>query len=251
METRRLQHSRCQYELGTPALILQRRSDLPGCAPVGQCRSGCRCRRRKQRQDSAGQKVYGMIHCPGNEPSAITVGATNTFGTNSRVDDWRRDVQFARPDAQLWTDVDGVLHYDGLVKPDIVAAGNKIIAAQSPNNALVQQSPQLDANVSHLPTTGSDVPQRYMPWRRPPSPARQPCCCRRIQVSRPIWSRRYSSTRPSRLAWLQHTRARAPAKLNIEGAVRLARMVKTTFGNTKPVGAAFLNTDASTYPPNH
>src|SRR2546421_11205135 len=31
-------------------------------------------------------------------------------------------------------------------------------------------------------------------------------------------------------------------ELNIEGAVRLARLVRTNFGSTKPVGAAFLNT---------
>src|SRR5216684_1758150 len=38
-------------------------------------------------KNSAGQKVYGQIHCPGNEPSAITVGAANSFGTDARRDD--------------------------------------------------------------------------------------------------------------------------------------------------------------------
>ena len=28
-------------------------------------------------KNSAGQKLYGLIHSPGNEPSAITVGASN------------------------------------------------------------------------------------------------------------------------------------------------------------------------------
>ena len=28
------------------------------------------------------EKIYGQIHAPGNEPSVITVGATNTFGTD-------------------------------------------------------------------------------------------------------------------------------------------------------------------------
>ncbi|HVF92496.1 MAG TPA: S8 family serine peptidase, partial [Blastocatellia bacterium] len=32
-------------------------------------------------KDSEGNKLYGHIHSPGNEPSAITVGAVNTFGT--------------------------------------------------------------------------------------------------------------------------------------------------------------------------
>src|SRR5262249_45962993 len=35
-------------------------------------------------KDSTGRKIYGRIHSPGNEPSAITVGATNTFGTDAR-----------------------------------------------------------------------------------------------------------------------------------------------------------------------
>ena len=38
-------------------------------------------------KDSAGQKLYGHIHSPGNEPSVITVGATNTRGTDQRDDD--------------------------------------------------------------------------------------------------------------------------------------------------------------------
>ncbi|HKR01252.1 MAG TPA: S8 family serine peptidase, partial [Pyrinomonadaceae bacterium] len=38
-------------------------------------------------KNSAGQKLYGQIHSPGIEPSAITVGASNTFGTDSRADD--------------------------------------------------------------------------------------------------------------------------------------------------------------------
>src|SRR3712207_9290742 len=34
-----------------------------------------------------GVKTYGLIHTPSNEPSAITVGAANTFGTDDRRDD--------------------------------------------------------------------------------------------------------------------------------------------------------------------
>src|SRR6185436_9791543 len=38
-------------------------------------------------KDSTGNKLYGHIHSPGIEPSAITVGAANTFGTDDRSDD--------------------------------------------------------------------------------------------------------------------------------------------------------------------
>src|SRR5207244_4172196 len=37
--------------------------------------------------DGNGNKIYGHIHSPGIEPSAITVGASNTFGTDARGDD--------------------------------------------------------------------------------------------------------------------------------------------------------------------
>ena len=36
---------------------------------------------------STGQKVYGAIHSPGNEPSVITVGASNTYGSDPRNED--------------------------------------------------------------------------------------------------------------------------------------------------------------------
>src|SRR5689334_285297 len=38
-------------------------------------------------KNSAGQKVYGQVHAPGNEPSVITVGAVDTHGTDMRADD--------------------------------------------------------------------------------------------------------------------------------------------------------------------
>jgi serine protease AprX len=48
---------------------------------------------------SAG-KVYGSIHCPGNEPSAITVGASNTYGSDPRR--FSDDLQLARSNTKLF-----------------------------------------------------------------------------------------------------------------------------------------------------
>ena len=78
-------------------------------------------------KNSAGQKLYGMIHCPGNEPSAITVGASNTFGTDARSDDGVATYSSRGPTRSSWVDANGLRHYDGLIKPDLVAAGNKMI----------------------------------------------------------------------------------------------------------------------------
>src|SRR5258708_2737013 len=99
-------------------------------------------------KSATGQKVYGQIHSPGNEPSAITVGAANTFGTDGRSDDDIASYSSRGPTLSYSTDTAGMKHYDNLIKPDIVAPGNKLINAEAPNNYLVTQNPALDAGVS-------------------------------------------------------------------------------------------------------
>ena len=78
-------------------------------------------------KDSNGTKVYGQIHSPANEPSAITVGASNTFGTDARGDDAITTYSSRGPTRSYWTDTSGVKHYDNVIKPDIAAAnGTKV-----------------------------------------------------------------------------------------------------------------------------
>src|ERR1044071_6392573 len=105
-------------------------------------------------KDESGAKVYGHIHSPGNEPSAITVGAVNGFGTDSRADDKVATYSSRGPTRSYWTDGYGIKHYDNLIKPDLVAIGNKLIFAESTNstaspatNGLVGLYPQLDASL--------------------------------------------------------------------------------------------------------
>ena len=98
-----------------------------------------------------GGKLYGAIHSPGAEPSAITVGAANTFGTNSRQDDAVASYSSRGPTRGHYTDAEGVKHYDNFIKPDLVAPGNKIISAKSPGNRLVTTNPPLNTNVSNDP----------------------------------------------------------------------------------------------------
>lgn len=100
-------------------------------------------------KDSAGRKQYGTIHSPGIEPSAITVGATNTFGTDSRSDDAITTYSSRGPTRGYWTDGFGLKHYDNMVKPDLVAPGNKLIFAQSAGNAIVTAYPNLHATASN------------------------------------------------------------------------------------------------------
>jgi serine protease AprX len=98
-------------------------------------------------KDSDGNKLYGHIHSPGNEPSAITVGASNTFGTDERSDDGVASFSSRGPTRSFTTDDEGVRHYDNLVKPDLIAPGNKLIDAEADGNYLVTQT-SLDAGVS-------------------------------------------------------------------------------------------------------
>ena len=71
-------------------------------------------------KDGLGNTIYGGILSPANSPKAITVGATNTQQTDVRSDDTVANYSSRGPTL-----------VDGLVKPDLVAPGNKIGAAET------------------------------------------------------------------------------------------------------------------------
>src|SRR6266496_4863174 len=101
-------------------------------------------------KDLSGNKIFGAIHSPGIEPSAITVGAANTFGTDSRADDVVASYSSRGPTRGYYTDNLGVKHFDNLVKPDLIAPGNKILDCKAPGNEILAATPSLNANVSPL-----------------------------------------------------------------------------------------------------
>jgi subtilisin family serine protease len=109
-----------------------------------------------------GGKVYGRIHSPGNEPSAITVGAVNTYGTDARSDDGITTYSSRGPTRSYWTDYRGVKHYDNLIKPELSAPGNKIVAYSSPYNKLESLNSSLtvsgNANLMRLSGTSVSAP---------------------------------------------------------------------------------------------
>jgi serine protease AprX len=79
-----------------------------------------------------GRPIYGGITTPGISPFAITVGALNTKGTPFRSDD-----EVASYSSK------GPTMYDHLVKPDLVAPGNKILGLAAPGSTLVREHPEL------------------------------------------------------------------------------------------------------------
>ena len=74
-----------------------------------------------------GQAVLGGISSPGNSPMALTVGALNTWNTVIRSDDTVTTYSSRGPTA-----------YDFVVKPDVVAPGNKIVSLEAPNGYLAR-----------------------------------------------------------------------------------------------------------------
>ncbi|MGE0447424.1 MAG: S8 family serine peptidase, partial [Vicinamibacterales bacterium] len=74
-----------------------------------------------------GAAVYGTINSPGHCPHALTVGALNTNGTPQRSDDVMASYSSKGPTR------------DGLIKPDLVAPGHKVIGLLAPGAAIATE----------------------------------------------------------------------------------------------------------------
>lgn len=90
------------------------------------------------RDNSQGTDGYATIQSPGNDPLVITVGATKTNGTATRLDDFVASYSSKGP-----TPVDHV------VKPDLVAPGNRIVSLLAPSSYLAVN----DSNLTVSPVT--------------------------------------------------------------------------------------------------
>ncbi len=83
-------------------------------------------------KDAEGHTVLGSISTPGNAPSVITVGALNTWNTTSLSDDTVTTYSSRGP-----------TRYDMLLKPDVVAPGNKIVSLEAAGSYLATTYPAL------------------------------------------------------------------------------------------------------------
>lgn len=89
---------------------------------------------------------YGTITSPGNDPYAITVGAANTFGTFTRSDDMPASYSSKGPSA-----------VDHIVKPDILAPGNKIAALASGKLKANNPANVVDPANSYMQLSGTSM----------------------------------------------------------------------------------------------
>ncbi|MFL6212402.1 MAG: S8 family serine peptidase [Blastocatellia bacterium] len=191
-------------------------------------------------KDDSGQPVYGRIHSPGIEPSAITVGCSNSLGTDSRGDDSVASYSSRGPTRGYWTDADGVEHYDNLVKPDLVAPGNKVIQAEAKENFLIDNYPQLETNVY------SDDHKRvmYLSGTSMAAPQVAGAAALLLQVNpklTPMMVKAILMYTAQPLAGYNLLEQGA-GELNIEGAVRLAKLVRTDLTATTTLGSPLLTT---------
>ena len=193
-------------------------------------------------KDSQGRKLYGLIHSPGNEPSAITVGASNSMGTNSRQDDTMTTFSSRGPTRSFWTDTDNVKHYDNLVKPDLVAPGNKIIGAQSPYNHIISQHPEL--NVAGI--SGITNKRMYLSGSSMSTPIVAGTAALMFQANptlTPNMVKTLMMYSAQTLTGSNHFEQGA-GEINIDGSVRLARLVRQDLTVNTPVGAPLLTANA-------
>ncbi len=96
------------------------------------------------RDNSQNTSGYGTITSPGNDPYVITVGAMKTLGTPSRSDDLIASYSSKGPTL-----------LDHIVKPDLVAPGNRIISATSTGMKLAANYATNRVSNSYYMTTGT------------------------------------------------------------------------------------------------
>lgn len=191
-------------------------------------------------KDGNGNKIYGGIHSPGIDPSVITVGASNTFGTANRSDDAVTTFSSRGPTRGYTTDEKGIRHYDNLIKPDLVAPGNRLINASSTNGG---KRNYLEANYPHLLVKGSEADKDqtlYLSGTSMATPIVAGAAALLLQAKPNL---------PPNLvkAILMYTAQplkgfnmleQGAGELNVEGAVRIANLVHSTLPTTN--GASLL-----------
>lgn len=101
-------------------------------------------------KDAAGAEVFASITTPGVAPSAITVGALTTWGTDTPDDDTVATYSSRGP-----------TRFDLGLKPDVVAPGNKIVSLKAHGSYLATQYPDLNVagggNNGYLRMSGTSM----------------------------------------------------------------------------------------------
>jgi serine protease AprX len=171
---------------------------------------------------STGQVVYQSVTSPGNAPSALTVGATNTKGTLVRSDDVVADFSGRGP-----------TRLDKMLKPDVVAPGYAITSSV-PNYAyLALAFPTLKLSGGYMRLNGTSMA----------TPIVAGAAALMVQANPRLSANTVK-------AIVQYTAQRLPGfdlvsqgagELNVTGAVRLAKMINPA----APLGTQWVNSEVA------
>ena len=195
-----------------------------------------------------GDKMYGHIHSPGNEPSALTVGAINTKDTNSRSDDTMASFSSRGPTRSFYTNAFGQKVYDHVIKPDLVAPGNKIASAKAKSTSyLVTHYPNLSDPT--LNSTTADESMLYMSGTSMSTPV--------VAGAAALLFQQNPNLTPQMVKMIFEYTAQplngynmfeqGAGQLNLEGAIRFAKTYRTDidFNSSATSGMSLLATGQS------
>ncbi len=198
-------------------------------------------------KDINGAKRYGTINSPGIEPSVITVGATNTYGTDVRNDDTIATYSSKGPTRGWTTAANGARVYDNLIKPDLVAPGNKLIGAQSTQNT----NAVIPTLCIYYPGLNARQPDYHYDWNTGTysglknggmwlsgtsmsAPLVSGTAALMLQANPSLTPNLVKAILMYSAQPLKNfnTLEQGAGELNVDGAVRLAKLVKTTLPTT-------------------
>ena len=193
---------------------------------------------------SQGQKVYGTISSPAHDPTVITVGAVNFKASNGRGDDVVTNFSSRGP-TRSYLDMGTWKWYDNIIKPDLVAPGNKLVGANATSS-----SPQLPVKS----TLATSYPALVSAAGGPATYAQGLIQLSGTSVAAPavagavavLLQANPGLTPPLVKAILQYTAQplagqnlaeQGAGQLNLEGAVRLAQSLRTDISSAVLAGA--------------
>ena len=187
---------------------------------------------------TTGQSGYAGITCPGNAPSAITVGTSDDANTVDRSDDRVTPYSSAGP---TW--------YDALPKPDLVAPGHHLVSDATTKEYLYITYPQFRVDTNHIMLSGTSMSAAVVSGalavvleatrtanRYPLNPSLTPNAAKAILQYTAI---PLSDDSGAQYDWLHQ----GAGELNIGGAAALAAAIDTS---TQP-GAWWLTSGVNAY----